>query len=92
VCSVLNPSSVLSSTALFFFAALLNEEMNGQDAIVLNIMRDGAIVAEHEEPADGNKYDCYANTAPLGTLQPGAYRFQVFKGTTLEAEGSVTIQ
>jgi hypothetical protein len=89
---VANPTTVLRSTQPFFFAAHLAEQMDGTKAIVLNIVKDGIPILDHEEPADGRPFNCYGNTQPLGTLQPGAYDFQVKQGTTVEAKGSVTVQ
>jgi hypothetical protein len=91
-CSVSNPATVLLSTQPFFFAARLNDQMDGTKAIVLSIMRNGELVVDHEEPADGKAFDCYGNTSPLGTLQPGEYDFRVRQGTKLEAEGKVTVR
>jgi hypothetical protein len=91
-CSVSNPATVLLSTQPFFFAARLNDQMDGTKAIVLSIMRNGELVVDHEEPADGKAFDCYGNTSPLGTLQPGDYDFRVRQGTKLEAEGKVTVR
>jgi hypothetical protein len=91
-CSVANPSEVLLSTQPFFFAARLVDQMDGSRAIVLNIVKDGQLLLEHEEPADGKAFDCYGNTSSLGSLRPGAYDFTVRLGTVTEAEGRVTVR
>lgn len=91
-CSVANPTTVLLSTQPLFFAAHLADQMDGTKAIVLRIVKDGRPLVDHEEPADGKAFDCYGNTSPLGMLQPGAYDFKVTQGTTLEAEGNVTVR
>jgi hypothetical protein len=91
-CSVTNPTDVLLSTQPFFFAAYLTDHQDGSKSIVLHIEKDGVALVDHQEPADGNAYDCYGNTQSLGTLDAGAYEFRVLQGTKTEADGTVTVR
>jgi hypothetical protein len=89
-CSVANPTTVLSSSAPYYFAARLTDHQDGSLTIDLQIAKDGAPFSDLPQPPGGQPFDCVANTKSLGTLPAGAYRFQVVQGSTLEAAGSVT--
>jgi hypothetical protein len=92
LCSVSNQSTTVKTTDPIFFAAILKHHMDGAQAIVFHITRDGAEFISHDEPADGTEFDCYGNRESLGALEPGTYVFQVIHKGDIEATGTLIVQ
>jgi hypothetical protein len=92
LCSVGNPTNAVKTTDPIFFAAVLKEHLDGQQAIVFHITKDGVDFLKHDEPADGKPFDCYGNKESLGALAPGSYVFEVLHNNDVEAKGSLTVQ
>jgi hypothetical protein len=91
LCSVGNATNTVRTTDPIFFAAVLKDHMDGQQAITFHVTRDGQEYSSHDEPADGSGFDCYGNTVSLGALKAGTYVFEVLHAGDVEATGTLTV-
>jgi len=92
LCSVGNQTQTVTTTDPVFFAAVLKHHQGGDQAITFHITKDGADFVTHEEPADGQEFDCYGNRESLGALDAGSYVFEVLHNGEIEATGKLTVK
>lgn len=92
LCSVSNQATTVLATDPLFFAAVLKHHMDGDQAITFHITKDGTEFVSHDEPADGQAFDCYGNRESLGPLDPGTYVFEVLHKGEVEATGTLTVK
>jgi hypothetical protein len=94
LCSVGNQTNTVKTSDPLYFAAVLKDHMDGDQAITLRITKDGAEFVNYNEPADGTAFDCYGNRtslSDLGPFQAGQYHFEVINNNKVEAAGDLTI-
>ena len=94
LCSVGNQTTTVKTTDDLFFAAVLKDHMDGDQAITLRITKNGADFINYNEPADGTAFDCYGNRtslAELGPFEAGQYHFEITNNGKIEAVGDLTI-
>jgi len=94
LCSVGNQTTTVKTTEDLYFAAVLKDHMDGDQAITLKITKNGQDFINYNEPADGTAFDCYGNRtslAELGPFEAGQYHFEVLNNGKVEAAGDLTI-
>ena len=92
VCSVDNQTASIATTDPLFWAAVLKDQVNGQQDAELHVTKDGGTFYDQSLPADGTAYDCFGNAEAIKDLDPGAYTFQVLREGAIQATGDLTVK
>ena len=91
LCSVGGETRSVTSADPIYFAAILNNPVEGDQAIRLTITRDGVPVFDHTDPPIGTAFQCYGSREPYGPYEPGTYVFEVTQDGEVEATGTLTV-
>ena len=87
-----NQTASIATTDPLFWAAVLKDQVNGQQDAGLHVTKDGGTFYDQSLPADGTAYDCFGNTDAIKDLDPGAYTFQVLLDGAVQATGDLTVK
>jgi hypothetical protein len=91
LCTVGNPTTTVRTGDPLFIAAIMKDRIQGDEAFTFEVWKDGQQYLVTPVNGNGQAFDCYGNTEDLGLLDPGAYVFEVLKGTDVEARGELTV-
>ncbi|HVA85315.1 MAG TPA: hypothetical protein VNF73_03235 [Candidatus Saccharimonadales bacterium] len=93
LCSVGNQTKTVNTGDPIYFTAILKDHMDGNQAVSLQVTKDGAAFGTLDEPADGIAFDCLAGKPDvLGTLASGQYHFVLLHNSDVEATGDLTVK